>query len=125
MMSPGCRQARRSSMSIDSDRKRLLQGELLAWLFRDLPITQMLTVYRSDAAPTHNYGMLCALIPSKHVAKSLKDPSWDLRHGGGMPGTVMYGGKKERVEYLRYGGDDGIEPLILEREFHGMRDDYI
>jgi len=42
-----------------------------------------------------------------------------------MPGAVVHheGGEK-RVEYLRYGVDDGIEPFVIDREFYGMRDDY-
>jgi hypothetical protein len=42
-----------------------------------------------------------------------------------MPGAVMYHkGREKRVEYLRYGGDDGIEPLVIDRTFYGMREDY-
>jgi hypothetical protein len=43
-----------------------------------------------------------------------------------MPGAIEYhDGKNKRVEYLRYGNDDGIEPLIIDREFYGMRDSYV
>jgi hypothetical protein len=43
-----------------------------------------------------------------------------------MPGAIEYHeGKNKRVEYLRYGNDNGIEPLIIDREFYGMRDNYV
>jgi hypothetical protein len=43
-----------------------------------------------------------------------------------VPASVThFGGKKEQVEYLRFGSSDGVEPLIIEREFHGRREDYL
>jgi hypothetical protein len=112
-------------MSINVDRDRLSQIKMLEWLQRDLQMTDMITVYLSDSEGPHNYGIYCALIPSDQIERALSSPSWDLLHGEGMPGAVVYheGGEK-RVEYLRYGDDNGIEPLVIDREFHGMRDGY-
>jgi len=46
-------------------------------------------------------------------------------HGHGLPGAVkFYDEGKERVEYLRYGDRGGVEPLVIDREFHGLRPDY-
>ncbi|HID30172.1 MAG TPA: hypothetical protein EYP19_09225, partial [Desulfobacterales bacterium] len=111
--------------SIDVDRDRLSQTEMLEWLRRDLQLTEMVTVYLSDSEGPHNHGIYCALISSDQIERALSSPSWDFSHGQGMPGAVVYheGGEK-RVEYLRYGVDDGIEPLVIDREFYGMRDDY-
>jgi len=82
-------------------------------------MTEMVTVYSSD-------GIYCALIPVSKVENCLADISWDLTHGQGMPGAVEYHeGKNKRVEYLRYGNYNGIEPLVIDREFYGMRDDYV
>ncbi|MGD0077929.1 MAG: hypothetical protein ABSB91_04785 [Sedimentisphaerales bacterium] len=82
-------------------------------------MTEMVTVYSSD-------GIYCALIPISKAEKCLADISWDFMHGWGMPGAVeYYEGKNKRVDYLRYGDDRGIEPLVIDREFHGMRDDYV
>lgn len=113
-------------MSIDTDKERLSQAELLEWLRRDLTLTDMITVYLSDSKDSYHRGIYCALIPSDQVERVLSRPSWDLSHGHGMPGAVRYHEDRvERVEYLRYGDDSGIEPLIIDREFHGMRDDYL
>ena len=105
--------------SIESDRERLSQSKMIAWLSRDIAMTEMITVYSSD-------GIYCALIPVSKVENCLADISWDFYHGWGMPGAVeYYEGKDKRVEYLRYGDDRGFEPLIIDREFYGMRDDYV
>jgi hypothetical protein len=112
-------------MSIDVDRERLSQTKMLEWLRRDLQLADMVTVYLSDSEDPHDYGIYCALIPSDQIEGALSSPSWDLSHGEGMPGDVVYyEGEERRVEYLRYGNDDRIEPLVIDRGFYGMRDDY-
>lgn len=105
--------------SIESDRERLSHSKMIAWLSRDIAMTEMVTVYSSD-------GIYCALIPVSKVENCLADISWDFCHGWGMPGAVEhYEGKDKRVEYLRFGDDRGFEPLIIDRDFYGMRDDYV
>lgn len=112
-------------MSIDTDRDRLSQTQMLKWLQRDLQMTDMITVYLSDHDSLHNHGIYCALIPSSQVDRALSTPAWNLMHGQGIPGAVEYNERGEkRVRYLRYGDDGGIEPLIIDRDFSGMRDDY-
>ena len=112
-------------MSIDTDRDRLSQAQMLKWLQRDLQMTDMITIYLSDNESPHNHGIYCTLIPSNQIEQVLSSPTWNLMHGQGIPGAIEYyeGGEK-RVKYLRYGDDDGIEPLIIDRGFSGMRNDY-
>lgn len=108
------------------ERDRLSQAKLLAWLSRDMAATEMVTVYLSDRSAHHDRGIYCALVPSGRIAESLKDPCWDLMHGHGVPGATEYTGENgERcVEYLRF-GDWHVEPLVIDREFHGIRPDYV
>ncbi|MCP5275416.1 MAG: hypothetical protein H6936_11345 [Burkholderiales bacterium] len=112
-------------MNIDADKERLLQSQFLDWLRRDFKLTDMVTVYLSESNGSHNHGIYCALIPCDQVERVLASPSWDFLHGQGMPDAVVYhDNEEEQVEYLRYGDNDGIEPLVIDREFHGMKDDY-
>ncbi len=112
-------------MSIVSDRKRLSQAERLEWLKRDLKMTEMVTVSFSDIDESHNYGIYCALIPLDGIDQVLSSLSWDLHWGAGMPGAVVhYEGGEKQAQYLRYGFDNGIEPLVINRDFYKMRDDY-
>ncbi len=113
-------------MSIVSDQKRLSQAEMLAWLGRDLKMTEMVTVYLSDHQESHDYGIYCALIPVDQIEQVLSFSSWDLRWGDGMPDASMsYEGGEKRVQYLRYGVTDRVEPLVLGREFSDLYDAYM
>jgi hypothetical protein len=85
----------------------------------------MVTVYLSDDCDNHNHGISCALIPTDQIEERLGYPTWDLSHGHGLPGTVQYREENETItEYLRFGDDSGIEPLIINRNFYGIRPDY-
>jgi len=110
--------------TFDEDRTRLAQSAPIGQLHRDLPIGEMLTVYFSDRSPGHDHAIFCALVPTKQIEKSLGDPAWDLSQGQGLPGAVRYGLSDDaKVEYLRFGNTDGVEPLIFVRGYDGLRDD--
>ncbi len=112
-------------MSVDSDRARLFQERTLEKLRRELKLTDMVTVYRTYQNDYSNGGIYCALIPSAQIGKALSAVTWDLRMDEGRPGTVEYSDDDpQRVEYLRYGDENGIEPLAISRKFHGLRADY-
>ncbi len=110
---------------LQAERERLSQGKMRNWLSRDLSMTEMVTVYCSERTDNHDYGIYCALIPSDQIEKALSSSTWNLLHGHGLPGVIEYYEKgKTRVEYCRFGDDNGIEPLVLDREFYGIRDAY-
>ena len=112
-------------MSVDEDRERLSQGQMLKWLRRDLPMNEMIPVYQSDRDGQHNHGVYCALIPSGQIEQTLSRPAWNLFHDKGLPGAVEhYEGDEKRVEYLRFGTLSGVEPLVIDRQFFGIREDY-
>lgn len=84
------------------------------------------TVYAFEKTQGGVLALYCALIPNQGVAQSLSDVSWDFQYGWGMPGCSIYHGKGfETVTYHRFGSDNGIEPLVYLREFHGVRPDYV
>ena len=113
-------------MSIVSDQKRLSQAEMLAWLGRDLKMTEMVPVYIGDHLKPHDYAIYCALIPSGRIDQVLSSPYWDLHWGDDMPAaSVSYEGGEKRVQYLRYGSFEGFEPLIFGREFYDLYDSYL
>ena len=113
-------------MGLDSDRKRLSQAKMPAWLQRDLQMNEMITVYHlSDREGAPAYDVYCALIPSDQIERVLSDPNWDLSFRDGIPcANMCYEGGEEHAEYLRYGVKNGIEPLIMNRSFDEMRDGY-
>lgn len=112
-------------MTSELERERLSQKKMLARLSREIQATEMVTVYLSESNTTHNHWIYCALIPSGQIEKSLGFPTWDLAHGHGYPGAVQYYEGAEIVtRYFRFGDDTGVEPLLIDRNFHGIRSDY-
>lgn len=112
-------------MSAKVDRDRLSQTKILQWFQREVSLTDMITVYLSNSEDSHYHFIYCALIPFNMTERVLLDLSWDLSVGDGLPSAVIYHGDGEKeVKYLRYGSDHGIEPLVIEHEFYGMRDNY-
>jgi hypothetical protein len=111
---------------IAKDKERLLQAQRLAEFSANLPLHDLLTVYLRDDNDEHRRGKFCALIPNARAEESLCRPEWDLMIGCGGPGAIRFGGGEgSRTEYYRHGNSDGIEPLILWRYFHGLRDPYV
>jgi len=109
----------------ETERTRLSQDELFKELTRQLQATEMVTVYLSDNDGPKNHSIYCALVPTADIEKSLSSPSWDLMHESGYPGAVQhYDNGETTTEYCRFGDDSGIEPLVIDRGFHGMKPDY-
>ena len=113
-------------MNSDNEKKRLSQEIQLERLLSEPKPTEMLIVYLSSYGNgTHNYGIHPALIPLDQKDKALESYSWDLSHESGIPGScVYYENGEERPEYFRFGSDNGIEPLVICRNFHDARDGY-
>jgi hypothetical protein len=107
------------------DLKKLLQLDFRAEAER-IGTDQWLTVYSNHHGPDGNGGYFCALVPEEHAAKVMGRDTWELSIGNGLPGfSQQYGGKKPITKYHRFGGEDGVEPLVLVRSFHGVKPDYI
>jgi len=101
-----------------------MQAEALKSLRSDYSANHMLPVYLSDRETGHHSrGLLCALVPSEQIERILAKPYWDLTLGSTAPDIVVsYSDTEPETTYLRYGRDDGIEPLVIYRNFHGLRD---
>lgn len=68
-----------------------------------------------------------ALVPVRGIKKRLKNASWDVTLGSGGPSVWTYyqdKGKSNRSVYFPFGNDEGIEPLVIWREFRGIRGDF-
>jgi hypothetical protein len=114
-------------MTQDSDELSfLLQNDWLQYRVGQIGNDQWVTVYSLMKNEREEIAIFSALIPNDRVSTSLNSSSWDLSLGGSMPGCTRYGIQTEdQVVYYRFGNDSGIEPLILYRSFHGIRELYI
>jgi hypothetical protein len=108
------------------DRGRLRFEDFIGKLLPRIGTEQWVTVYRSERDEDGSLGIFCALIPEDRAPAALEDAQWDELIGFGMPGEVIsYRGGKETRRYCRFGDDDGHEPLIFVRDFHGAHPDYL
>jgi hypothetical protein len=109
-------------MTPDRARQLLLQADWLKEITESYGRAGWLPVYRFDMSGDEWPGIFSALIPPSVVNDVLSRESWELQAGDGAPRIVTnYRRKKPVDQYARYGRDDGIEPLVLRRSFHGIK----
>ena len=117
-------------MSIDAARKQLSHARNLAWIGRELRTTDMVTVYRWDSKDVRgNYFILGGLIPSNLVQDILSGEHISNVIENVWPEPTAYSTSGEsEIEYFRWGVDEdmyGSEPLVIGRQFSGMKENYI
>ena len=99
-------------MSIESDRERLSQKHNLEEMRRKLRLTDMVTVFQIERDNLyHERFIYSALIPDNQIEEALSDSDWDLDIGDGLPCEIS-----SETKYLRYGVENGVEPLVIHVE---------
>jgi len=112
-------------MDINGEKRRLSQVQTVQHMQRNIKLNEMLTVYQAYTEEYRKHYIYCVLIPSAHIKESLSVSTWDMEFSQDMPsGMISNKGGREVHEYLRYGVENGVEPLIIGRSFHRLRDDY-
>ncbi len=92
--------------------------------FSDFGKSEWITAYSNYDDKEESSGFYCAVISKNRIKTSLSIPSWDLHIGHGLPGFCFsYESGKEKASYLRF-SDEDVEPLLVKREFYGMKEDY-
>lgn len=83
--------------------------------------------YRYTRSADQKFTWFSALVPPALVPKFVKNSGgWDIRIGDGGPSVwTSWPGGVEKHAYITFGNDSGIEPLVLHRGFHGMRENFI
>ena len=113
-------------MGVSSDRARLSQEKRVESLRREPKLTDMVTVYRSDRNVPSIQFIYCALLPSAQAERALSILSWELKVDLGTPAAIeRYRDGREQTDYLRYGDENGREPLVIRRNFCEMQDSYL
>jgi hypothetical protein len=112
-------------MDVDNEKKRLSQEKQLESFSREPKPTEMLIVSRSSYSKNTCYDIHPALIPLEQKDETLESYSRDLSHESGIPLSYVYfENGEEKIRYFRFGSDNGIEPLVICRDFHNVRDGY-
>ena len=83
--------------------------------------------YRSSQSSEYTTTWFSALIPVGRVPDCLQDSGWDFGLDDGNPsvGTHYSKGTESCTVYCPFGNEKGIEPLVILRDFHGIREDYV
>ena len=117
-------------MSIDTDRKRLLQKHNLEWTQRDLKATDMVIVCRPNLGKIRSdYFILGGLIPYNLAEEVLSGENISDVIENVWPEPMAYRSDRESpIKYFRWGVDQdkyGSEPLVIDRQFSKMKEDYL
>lgn len=82
------------------------------------------TVYSYQKSNEEWMSVHSAFLPLKYKETALENANWDLRYGEGKPGLIFtFKNGKEKSHYYKYGNDEGIEPIVIHRNFNGLRPD--
>ena len=120
-------------MSIDADRKKLLQEQRQEEIRRERRPHDFITVHKpiNDGTPIDHF-IYCVLIPKDLANKILCETNFSDDpeiHTGETPDAIDYGiqNNKRQIKYFRYGDyahEIGAEPLIISRYFRGIKTPY-
>lgn len=85
-----------------------------------------ITVYAPFDGQSETGHFFCALIPNEQVDDVLTRPGWDLSIGDGLPDChVVYEDGIAMTEYHHFSEPGAIQPLVLVRNFHGVKPSYV
>ena len=82
--------------------------------------------YREIKAANQRTTWFSALVPVSLIPTLIEKDGWDLHLAGGHPSvwTHYERGKILKHVYCPFGNEEGIEPLVHYRNFHGMREEF-
>ena len=103
-----------------TDLERLSLDQKLEYMKRDLQPTDMIPVYWNK----EEHVIYCVLISSNQVERVLTKSSWDFLIIDGISAFEHTKGGKNQVEYPCYGDGNGMEPLIISRDFNESQINY-
>lgn len=82
-------------------------------------------LYLHDKIPDtdDDFFLFSAIAPKPSTEQILSQYEWEIDIASFHPGHIIsYGrGKMTDARYLRYGREDGIGPILIQRHFHGIK----
>jgi hypothetical protein len=104
---------------IEKERVRILQNNQIQLFSKDFGLYDFLPVYYSSVLENQeDFGIYCCLVPQKYKDIILSDTDWLLTNEKGIPNVFKI---NNRPKYLRFGNDENIEPLVIDRTFHEIK----
>ena len=103
-------------MDIEKESKRLSQNQHIDHFKKKHKATDMVTVYLSEEHELYDRDIYSALVSLDNREKVLSRNDWSYQGCEGKPNTDVFyyeDNDEEIIEYLRFGNDEGMEPLII------------
>jgi len=104
----------------------LQHTDLQAFLGRDEVFRPWFPAYSFTKSADREQTWFSALVPPGSIPELVTHSSrWDFFVGDGSPTIVTtYAGGQEQHSYAAFGNKMGIEPLVIVRSFHDLRDSW-
>lgn len=105
----------------------LQQPDVQAYLQSDTILSPWFPAYKHIKTKNEDIAWYSALLPLHLVHDSLLRDEWDLNPDRTQPSVWVHDGGdgESEVIYCPYGNEEGIEPLVLLRDFHGLRESFL
>lgn len=104
--------------------KIYFQEENQAYIKTKLGSERMIPIYAKEIKDGYDKLYWSALVKNENIKDIIEKNSWDLDIGSGFPGFTIYGQQEDGI-YSRFNRDDGVEPIVYVRDFHGLKDNYV
>lgn len=100
----------------------LLQTDLREFYASNLEAENWTVVYHSTWQDDLNISIFSAFVPNRKIKAILKDCSWDIHIGDGLPSVwKTFEDGKEVHTYHHYTDPGNLQPIVLARSFHGIK----
>lgn len=106
----------------------LKQEDRLIFMESDTIPTPWFPAFKSIKSDREQTRWFSAFVPIAAIPKLLENShGWDIGPTDGLPSVWTHYDRGEVTErrYCAYGNEEVIEPLVIHRSFHGMRQDYL
>lgn len=104
-------------------KNRILQKNLLDKIQKQYKLSEMETVFLCESKDDHHHFIDSIFIPISYKEKALSDLAWNLNSDNSKPRIEsFYSGESK---YLRFGNQEGLEPLVISRNFNDLKPSYI
>lgn len=106
--------------------KRVSFKDRERWITTSLGREPWIEAYLWQEEDTGTVELFSAFVPTKVSKSILRDVAWDVSPGEGlsieqMTYTLGQNGRRETRKYLRYGNEREIQPLVILRQFSGIK----
>ena len=107
---------------MNNEIERLKQIKTIEYFKNNPKISEMTTICSSEVDDQFNKGIYPVLVPNNIVDNIMSGTTWNFNYSDGYP---EFSEDNKQIEYFPYGDNQGLEPLVITRNFNDIKDEYI